>query len=410
VEDEVEDDPFGRGFEDEESDGEIDGGVTTLQSKEDEEMADGTSDSDFSEEDDEAPRIRVNGVAASGNSKEMMKEMQKDQKRVSTSLAQTTKDEAQKGQAVKKQKAAFDSLLNTRIKLQKTLVGVNTIVGLSTEELVAQCSEAKDTIEKAEIAAFRLWSSLNEMREELRVTRTGEKRKRSAFTETTSTIDLWEHMQTQEQAALSHRNTTLERWSAKAKSSTTRADRGVMDRGANEPTIVDALQEILSGRERLLKRAHTPRSCAPLQLSNKIASDSKIYDDADFYGLLLKELLEQKSADSVAATIIDLSSSLRREAKTKKNVDTKASKGRKLRYTVHEKLQNFMAPEHRGSWSERQAEELFGSLFGRRTGLGEGIEEDEVEDVDVDGGAIEEKEEDDDEEEEEEEGLMLFRT
>jgi protein AATF/BFR2 len=161
---------------------------------------------------------------------------------------------------------------------------------------------------------------------------------------------------------------------------------------STQTTIVDVLTSHLANPTRLLSRTHQPRSCAPLQLSQSIPSDTKIYDDADFYSLLLKELLEQKAADSITASAIDVGYQVRKEAKTKKNVDTKASKGRKLRYTVHEKLQNFMAPEDRGKWGERQAEELFGSLFGQRSGLGE---EDEVERED-DGA--------------EEEGLMLFRS
>jgi protein AATF/BFR2 len=132
-----------------------------------------------------------------------------------------------------------------------------------------------------------------------------------------------------------------------------------------------------------------------LQLANGISEDEKIYDDADFYGLLLKELLEQRNQDSIAAATIDLNFNLKREAKAKKSVDTKASKGRKLRYTVHEKLQNFMAPEDRGLWSERQADELFKSLFGRRMGLGEDVHEDGMDD-ELDGGA--------------DEGLVLFRN
>jgi protein AATF/BFR2 len=152
------------------------------------------------------------------------------------------------------------------------------------------------------------------------------------------------------------------------------------------------IQQHLSDTPRLLKRARTPRSCAPVQLAARIEEDENIYDDADFYGLLLKELLESKSADSVTASNIDVSFQMRREAKTKKNVDTKASKGRKMRYTIHEKLQNFMAPEERGRWSERQADELFGSLFGQRLGLREDEEMvDGVDEVDP------------------EEALMLFR-
>ena len=129
--------------------------------------------------------------------------------------------------------------------------------------------------------------------------------------------------------------------------------------------IMDVINEQLSNSERLVKRAQMPRSCAPLQLANKVTEDPMIYDDADFYGLLLKELLEQKSADSVSASNIDLSFQMRREAKTKKNVDTKASKGRKLRYEVHPKLQNFMVPVPVvvGEWHEEQIDGLFSSLL-----------------------------------------------
>ena len=86
-----------------------------------------------------------------------------------------------------------------------------------------------------------------------------------------------------------------------------------------------------------------------------------------------------------------------RALRVKKNVDTKASKGRKMRYTVHEKLQNFMAPEDRGVWGERQRAELFSGLLGRRVEMGEEMDVDgEGEDVDVEARR-------------EEEALMLFR-
>ena len=53
----------------------------------------------------------------------------------------------------------------------------------------------------------------------------------------------------------------------------------------------------------------------------------------------------------------------------KGKVDTKASKGRKVRYDIHSKLVNFMAPVYEaGSWKDEQRNELFGSLFGRKSG------------------------------------------
>src|ERR1700760_1973786 len=101
-------------------------------------------------------------------------------------------------------------------------------------------------------------------------------------------------MKAQEESCLPHRHATLQRWSVKARSATALPDRGVMNKSAQQATIIDVLREHMSNRERLIKRTRTPRSCAPVQLANKFTEDDRIYDDADFYGLLLKELLEQK--------------------------------------------------------------------------------------------------------------------
>lgn len=90
----------------------------------------------------------------------------------------------------------------------------------------------------------------------------------------------------------------------------------------------------------------------------------------------------------------------RRELKVKKPVDTKASKGRKMRYTMHEKLQNFMAPDDRGTWGERQRDELFGGLLGRKVKLGEDEEGVDGEDGDGEGSEMDG--------EVEVEGLRLF--
>ena len=147
--------------------------------------------------------------------------------------------------------------------------------------------------------------------------------------------------------------------------------------------------------ERALKRTRVARSCAPLQAASKTAvEDEQIYDDADFYTILLRELVERRMDDSRTTSAVlegsgaDLLPS-QAELKVKKHVDTKASKGRKMRYTVHEKLENFMVADDRGSWGERQRAELFGSLLGRKVEIGddEGQDErsDEDEAMEVDG-------------------------
>lgn len=117
------------------------------------------------------------------------------------------------------------------------------------------------------------------------------------------------------------------------------------------------------------------------------------YDDTAFYQSLLRDLVEQRMAASTNGGVIldSISTQLPRSGttnlitgmrkdKVKRTVDTKASKGRKMKYNVHEKLQNFMAPEDRGSWSNRARDEFFASLLGRS--LGNVLGEDEGSDND----------------------------
>ncbi|KAH0367819.1 TRAUB-domain-containing protein, partial [Aureobasidium melanogenum] len=407
-EDEDEDDPFSKGFDEEDSEEEDDAddaaelsaseGEEDDVSDEDEDMQDGDESpaTDMSDEDDEDEDDEEDEAE---DKSELRKMMAEEQKTVAASLSQAAKQDAEKGRAVKTQRATFDSLLNTRIKLQKALIGTNTLTGVISTSTPTEDTE--DAFRAAETAAFTLWSTLNSLRETLESNRTGNKRKHIEYTLDTPTEDLWSHMRSQESSANQPRTSILEKWNQKARGASAITPKNKLNNSSSNQSIVDVLQEQLHG-DRLTKRARTPRSCAPLQLAAASASSetqSSIYDDADFYGILLQSLLEQRSADSIAASAsstisINSGFQMRREAKTKKNVDTKASKGRKMRYTVQEKLQNFMAPEDRSTWAERAADELFGSLFGARMGLGEDEEEEEKEEEEWD----------------EEAGLMMFRS
>lgn len=87
--------------------------------------------------------------------------------------------------------------------------------------------------------------------------------------------------------------------------------------------------------------------------------DLEVYDDRTFYYLLLQSFLQSSNFDpSQSDQIAHL-----RKVKSKKNeADRKASKGRKLRYKVHQKIQNFMFPIPDNPTSfDRDA--LFQSLF-----------------------------------------------
>jgi len=97
--------------------------------------------------------------------------------------------------------------------------------------------------------------------------------------------------------------------------------------------------------------------------------DEEIFNDDDFYHQLLRELIEQKtnrSDDPIAMSRQWLEFQALRK-KIKKTVDTRASKGRKLRYNVMPKLVNYMAPIISAKeWDDDRKDELFASLFGKK--------------------------------------------
>ena len=74
---------------------------------------------------------------------------------------------------------------------------------------------------------------------------------------------------------------------------------------------------------------------------------------------------------------------LNRQEKTKKNVDTKASKNRKIRFDKHEKIINFMTPQI--NLNEAIGRDIIvNSLFGIKKKIENKKNEEEIEnDVDI---------------------------
>jgi protein AATF/BFR2 len=314
--------------------------------------------------------------------KELREMMAQEQKSVVASISQAAKSDASKGRAVKTQRSTFDALLNTRIRLQKGLISANSLSEHNPQENI-DSAQNREAIQAAEDAAVRLWNVLDGLRDDIakahmNTSKVGSKRKRE--TNTASLEDMWSAMQAHESHFLQTRRTTLEKWSAKVRGPTTLPPSRKLNNTVTQQTITDILQEQFSSQDRLIKRTRVPRSCAPIQAQKKIPEDQEIFDDADFYQVLLKELVDQRMVESSNGQSIAVQWTAVRDAKTKKNVDTRASKGRKLRYTVHEKLQNFMAPQEVGTWGQRQIDELFSSLLGQRAPLQEDVDSADDED------------------------------
>lgn len=79
--------------------------------------------------------------------------------------------------------------------------------------------------------------------------------------------------------------------------------------------------------------------------------DTEVYDDRAFYSLLLKTFITANQSNHANNNALGLNADdlaqlkqYKRAKTTNKHIDRKASKGRRIRYTVHQKLAHFMFP------------------------------------------------------------------
>lgn len=174
-----------------------------------------------------------------------------------------------------------------------------------------------------------------------------------------------------------YRNSVIQKWNDK-----TRLSLAKNNSGSN--SIIQHINFLLEDKQKLVKRTQLKRSEyeilgkvkpeiktdveEPSSSKSPDEYDTEIYDDDDFYHQLLRELIEFKSAGitdpiQMSKQWIQLQN-LR--SKMKRKIDTKATKGRKIRYAVHSKLVNFMAPIDYCTMTEEAKNELYSSLFGRK--------------------------------------------
>ncbi|KAF8884990.1 apoptosis-antagonizing transcription factor [Infundibulicybe gibba] len=242
---------------------------------------------------------------------------------LSSTLKQKREEDRKKGKAVSRQIALWDNLLDARIRLQKAVAGANR---LPTESLNQMLEEATSLSEE-----------LFELQE----------------------VDATQSAAALEKSCCSSVLLPSNRNAFSAKNS------------QNLKSVVQIIDETLTDKEKLAVRTQVRRgkgtrigaakSAAAEDATGQI--DPEAFDDADFYQQLLRDVIDAKGNGAGGA---DDWMAVQKTKKANKKVDTKASKGRKLRYEVHEKLQNFMVPVPIvGGWHDEQIDELFASLLGK---------------------------------------------
>ena len=323
-------------------------------------------------------------------------------------LAAAKSQNAVKGAAVRRQNEMWEKALQTRIVLQR---GLNASAKMPTptywRALAKADGEVKPAMATCAAAARGALDALCSLQAALidgnpaiaeaagEGVGGGKKRKASSAMAAVSKFGLlaspasevWENIDSVYQRFAAFRDVSIDRWHRKAQVQVGKMSAGGGAGGGGEmrafnQSVSAQVASAMRIPDRLVRKSQPPAHLAPKRLGEPEGTEKaaptgdrtedidaddleaaaraearveEIYDDADFYEQVLKEFLE--SAGAAAG----LAAAASKPAKRRKVVDRRASKGRKLRYHVQQKLVNFCAPVELEvpQWAEK----IFGQLF-----------------------------------------------
>ncbi|EPY53467.1 traub family protein [Schizosaccharomyces cryophilus OY26] len=329
----------------------------------------GESESKSSSEDE---NDQVRALPDSDLSK--LKKMLHGEQKLSDKIRSSAVQDMQKGLALQEQMRLYDRVLDTRIRLQK---GFSQAHAMSTsKEGQEQDSKIQDGETASEVSSEDVKKSLMsflqetmELRFDMMVDSGIEPRglKRKAESEDVESIS--SAMNDLDNSLEEWKNNTLTKWHSRVQ-----ASQGITQSNkfkALNQNVVQQIDQTMLNKNDLIERSRFNRS-----ENSRKDPDPELYDDTEFYQSLLKDFINSRLADSGRDTNVRWVATKQQKQK-RENVDTKASKGRKLRYHVHEKLQNFMVPVEVTSWPEEHIDDLFNSLLGQRIDMSENPKDEE---------------------------------
>ncbi|XP_042501529.1 putative uncharacterized protein DDB_G0270496 isoform X2 [Macadamia integrifolia] len=292
-------------------------------------------------------------------------------------------DDLLKGQAVKNQKVLWDKALELRFLLQKafsssnklpqeplrsSFLGTNKAVDEAYSELVNSSKQTLDSL-------LELQEVLLEKNPSIAEATNGNIKGSSKDTEESKNLDVgsdaeWSHIYQMHLRIAPFRNKSIDKWQRKTQVTTgVAAFKGNLK--AFNQNISEQVADYMRNPRKMLKSMQLHRSTvgvlgsvpeAETNVKEKdvsVGGDPELLDDSEFYQQLLKEFFETFDVKSSETALYALK---RLQTKKRKIVDRRASKSRKIRYHVHEKIVNFMAPEPMKQ--PPMAPKLFENLFG----------------------------------------------
>ncbi|KAG7673911.1 hypothetical protein Ndes2526B_g02616 [Nannochloris sp. 'desiccata'] len=325
------------------------------------------------------------------------REMQQQEADAMSGLQERASKERKKGLAVRAQRSLWESGLELRILLQKALQSGNRLPQPEGHRVAVAVDPELETGLKglardAAAVVDDLLGLLNSMEEQhpaigeaaeaasVGITKRKqpdndeEKQKQELMSD-----KLWSQLDESYQRFVPFRDAAIDRWHRKTVLASGSAARGGLK--VLNQSVSSQVQLLMRDSQRVVERTRLPkRLCRSLcsteedqEGSAKVEGelegadqgivageeirDPETFDDGEFYQTLLKEFFEGKQESGA---------NWYSGPKQRKLVDRRASKGRKLRYHIHEKLANFMAPVELNA--PQFASNIFANLFGVAAG------------------------------------------
>ncbi|KAJ6833911.1 uncharacterized protein M6B38_336815 [Iris pallida] len=292
-------------------------------------------------------------------------------------------EDAIKGQAVKNQKALWDKTLEFRFLLQKPFSSSNKlpqepvkssfcssdkVVDEAYADLVSSCKQTLDFM-------LELQEALLEQNHSIVESTAGNTKQSSKDgllpNELKGEADEdWLQIHEMQSRIAPFRNNAVDKWHRKTQVTTgAAAFKGKLH--AFNQNISDQVAGYMRDPSRMINRMQlgsfsvgifgkVPENSESIKEEDvNVEGDPELLDDSEFYQQLLKEFFE--SCD-LTSSVMAFHAMKKLQPKKRKIVDRRASKSRKIRYSVHEKIVNFMAPVPMNL--PQMAPKLFENLFG----------------------------------------------
>ncbi|CAN1284706.1 Protein AATF [Linum perenne] len=315
------------------------------------------------------------------------KELRNQELNLLKNLKRHKEDDILKGQAVKNQKAIWDRSLELRILLQKPFSNSNRLPQEPIRSTFCNLDEGvKEAYDDLVVSSKKTLESLVELEESLleknpsisqsssgNVGKSLKKHSNESTHLNDEDEEEWSRISQMHTRIAPFRNKSIDKWQRKTQVTTGAAAIRNKLHAFNQ-NISEQVAAYMRDPSRMVKQMQLRRSTAgvfgDLSVVNFINfvqathpdGDPELLDDSEFYQQLLKEFLEKVDPNSSETAFYAVK---RLQTKKRKIVDRRASKSRKIRYSVHEHIVNFMAP--RPMDLPPMAPKLFENLLGVKT-------------------------------------------